>query len=102
MLSEQDAVVIYQEKISLLQKICHTVSSRKQVASLWGQTGPISKRFGVSSRTVKYIWNRQTWAYATNHLWPSEAMLCQIMKNNRMALMGTIANRVQKYCPQTY
>ena len=94
MLSEGDAVTIYQTKISLLHEISLDISSQKRMSSLWGQTGPVSKRFGVSSRTVKYIWNRQTWAHATNHLWPNEDMLCMMISSRRETLTRTTALQV--------
>ena len=99
MLCEQDAVAIYQTKIALLHEISLAISSRKQVSSLWGQTGPVSKRFGVSSRTVKYIWNRQTWAHATNHLWPNEDMLCMMISSRRETLARASALQVLQKCP---
>ena len=94
MLSEQDAIVIYEEKISLLRGISMDAPSRKQLSSLWGQTGPVSRKFGVSSRTVKYIWNRQTWAHATNHLWPNEAIICQMIQDNQEASRRANATQV--------
>ncbi len=72
MLTEREAVAIYEIKIQLKCQIMAAFVSPRSFGSLWGQTGPISKRYGVSSRTVKYIWNRQTWAHATKHLWPDE------------------------------
>ena len=35
----------------------------------------MAKLFGVNTRTVKYVWNWQTWSYATEHLWASESEL---------------------------
>jgi hypothetical protein len=84
MLTEHDAVAIYRMKISLQQRIGMDPSSRNQLVSLWGQSGPVAKLFGVSSRTVKYIWNRQTWAHATNHLWGDESAVLSMLKSNEM------------------
>lgn len=33
--------------------------------SVRGMSGPISKVYGVSARTIRDIWNQKTWAYAT-------------------------------------
>ncbi len=63
MLTECAAVEIYKMKIALLR--CKK--------SIWGQTRSVAKLFGVNSRTVKYVWNRQTWGHATEHLWGSES-----------------------------
>ena len=40
---------------------------------LRGASPPIAVRFGVSSRTIRDIWNRKTWAFATKHLWHLES-----------------------------
>jgi hypothetical protein len=63
MLTECAAVEIYKMKIALLR--CKK--------SLWGQSRLVAKLFGVNSRTVKYIWNRQTWGHATEHLCEGES-----------------------------
>jgi hypothetical protein len=68
MLTECAAVEIYKMKLNLLQP-----RKTKQPVSIWGQTRSVAKLFGVSSRTVKYVWNRQTWSHATDHLWASES-----------------------------
>jgi hypothetical protein len=72
MLSLSDAVAIYKMKISL-QNPKGLDSAVVDPQSLWGKTRPVAKLFGTSLRTVKYIWNRQTWSHATMHLWPMEA-----------------------------
>ncbi len=55
-------------KISLL-------CQKNEPVSIWGRTRSVAKLFGVNSRTVKYVWNRQTWGYATEHLWELESEL---------------------------
>uniref|UniRef100_A0A7S0M491 Uncharacterized protein n=1 Tax=Cryptomonas curvata TaxID=233186 RepID=A0A7S0M491_9CRYP len=34
-----------------------------------GQSAPLAKRYGVSPKTIRDIWNRRTWAYVTIQLW---------------------------------
>jgi hypothetical protein len=34
-----------------------------------GQSVPISKMYNVSAKTIRDIWNRRTWTFATCHLW---------------------------------
>ena len=80
MLTEREAVAIYEIKIELKYQIILECLSPSNFSSLWGKTGPISKRYGVSSRTVKYIWNRQTWTHATNHLWPDEPEIANLKR----------------------
>jgi hypothetical protein len=70
MLTEGDAVEIYKMKLEVLSQA--SIPSASEARSLWGKTRMVSKMFGVNTRTIKYIWNRQTWTHATEHLWPQE------------------------------
>jgi hypothetical protein len=70
MLTERAAVEIYKMKITLLQQ-----RRKSERVSIWGKTRSVAKLFGVNSRTVKYVWNRQTWGHATEHLWEQESEL---------------------------
>ena len=85
MLTEREAVAIYEIKIELKYQIILECFSPSNFSSLWGKTGPISKRYGVSSRTVKYIWNRQTWTHATNHLWPDEPEIANLKRTRLLS-----------------
>jgi hypothetical protein len=84
MLTECEAVAIYEIKIKLKNRIMQDLLPPRSLRSLWGQAGPLSKRYGVSSRTVKYIWNRQTWAHATSHLWQDEPEIENIESPRRL------------------
>ena len=58
MLTEKQVIEIYRIKKRLdMDQECR--------ASIRGMSGPISKVYGVNARTVRDIWNRKTWAYAT-------------------------------------
>lgn len=70
MLIEQDAVKIYELKIKWTKA---EISKGNPRTKLRGKSGAISRLFGVSSRTVRDIWNRQTWAHATKGLWSQES-----------------------------
>ena len=39
---------------------------------LRGKNIPVALRYGVAPRTIRDIWNRKTWAYATQWLWHLE------------------------------
>ena len=71
MLTEGDAVAIYEMKLAILADAASSLAANEP-RSLWGKTREVSKRFGVNTRTIKYIWNHQTWTHATQHLWPQE------------------------------
>ena len=68
MLTELDAIKIYEFKLSWMLN----PSSPTPMRSLRGQSGPVAKLFGVSPRTVRDIWNRNTWSFASKGLWSRE------------------------------
>jgi hypothetical protein len=37
-----------------------------------GRSVPIGKMFNVSAKTIRDIWSRRTWTFATCHLWKGE------------------------------
>ena len=72
MLTEQQVIEIYSHKIYLLSQLGS--NSKSKIQSIRGKSGPLSRLFGVSSRTIRDIWNRHTWQYATHSLWCEEEM----------------------------
>ncbi len=70
MLKQSDAVKIYELKLTL--RLEQQDTSGLKPLSLRGQSVPVSKTFGVSSRVVRDIWNRRTWAFVTKPLWSQE------------------------------
>ncbi len=74
MLTEQAAIEIYKYKLALLANPRYYYSNDKipgQIA-VRGRSAPLSKLYGVSSRAIRDVWNRQTWGYATSPLWHEE------------------------------
>ncbi len=71
MLTEHDAMNIYEIKIACTQQMS---KEDRACRSLRGQSGPVSKLFGVSPRAIRDIWNRRTWAYVTKRLWSLESL----------------------------
>ena len=74
-LNAAQAQEIYRCKIQLLQPLTLDLSLQTAQSRMRGQSVPVANRFGVSPKTVRDIWNRQTWAYATEELWDEEASL---------------------------
>lgn len=71
MLTAELAEEIYRLKLQM--RAAHGKhSSTDFEASMRGKSGPLSKVYGVSARTIRDIWNRNTWAFATVHLWGKE------------------------------
>ena len=70
MLNEQQAVAIYMIKISLgAQNRTNNPNTNTEMQVIKGQSVRVSVMYGVNARTIRDIWNRQSWAYATRHLW---------------------------------
>ena len=75
MLCEAQVVEIYKLKI----ETCLTSNSSSKLEDgaagqkIRGRSISIAAQFGVSSRAIRDIWNRKTWAYATQHLWHLES-----------------------------
>ncbi len=80
-LCKENAVEIYQQKIDILSmfnsKNTHRVAI-DLVDPLKGRSLDISFSFGVSPKTVRDIWNRRTWQYATCHLWSTDDAFCML------------------------
>ena len=76
MLSEKDVVEIYMTKLVLqAQSREADAPVTNKMQAMKGQSVGVSVMYGVTSRTIRDIWNRQSWAYATRHLWHLEPQL---------------------------
>ena len=64
-LTESQAVSIYKQK----PEICHKEINRRAAS----RSRLVSVNYGISSKTVRDIWNRKTWLFATHHLCKFEA-----------------------------
>ncbi len=65
-LTEALAVEIYKYKLAL-KSLSSSAAIKIKAKSL-----AVSQRFGVSPKTVRDIWRRRTWIYATYPLWSDE------------------------------
>ena len=72
MLKEQQVVEIYKAKVALQAQRREDAPDTKKLHMIKGHSLRISALYGVTSRTIRDIWNRQSWAYATRHLWHLE------------------------------
>jgi hypothetical protein len=63
-LTEASAQDIYREKLQLEEGGVKTSGAR-----IKGPSSEIARLYNVSPKTVRDIWNRVTWKYATSHLW---------------------------------
>ena len=73
MLMEYQAVEIYRRKISSYASArSYEDKSSLNVCLLRRESESLSKRYKITIRAIQDIWNRRSWAYATNHLWAQE------------------------------
>ena len=77
-LNSKLAAEIYEKKISLILpdsfESCLTDSRSK----MRGMSAKLCRRYGVSAKTVRDIWNRRTWTSATRHLWNDDVSIPQV------------------------
>ena len=59
-LTQLQAAEIYEMKPAVPSRIAHQRSA--------SQSRMVAERYGVSSKTVRDIWNKKTWIFATMHL----------------------------------
>ncbi len=73
MLTEDQAVEIYKLKL-LLHAVAQSNKdeSRPTEILLRRESEILAKRYGLTIRAIRDIWNRRSWAYATHHLWTQE------------------------------
>ncbi len=72
MLTEQQAVEIFKFRQACKERYPPPFLGFRQSSLMRGKSSPLSKFYGVSPRTIRDIWNRRTWAYATIPFWSVE------------------------------
>jgi hypothetical protein len=82
-LSPEKATDIYAYKIGLLSKR-YSSTAADSSHLLKGQSVPVGKKFNVSAKTVRDIWNRRTWTFATSNLWHEEDLTSGIVSVSDM------------------
>jgi hypothetical protein len=74
------------QRVILTPKLAREIYTRKLVLlaqerselnfngsnSLKGQSVPLAHEYNVSAKTIRDIWNRKTWMFATRDLWCEE------------------------------
>jgi hypothetical protein len=70
-LTEEQAVEIYQIKLTLNEEGNILAKNWRSRSS----SAPVARHYQVSPKTIRDIWNRITWKYATSHLWPRDATI---------------------------
>jgi hypothetical protein len=80
MVTEEQAIEIYKFKVDLLAKSAKEVESDPRKAlknKIRGESAHFAKMYGIQPRSIRDIWNRRTWGFATRHLWLQENEIFQ-------------------------
>jgi hypothetical protein len=78
LLNKTLAIEIYQTKLTLAAPTSFESCLKDSRIKMRGKSAKLSKIYGVSAKTIRDIWNRKTWANATNHLWDQEPMFMEV------------------------
>ena len=68
-LNSRLAAEIYAEKLALIAPTSFESCLKDFRVTMKGKSAKISSKYGVSAKTIRDIWNRRTWTYATSFLW---------------------------------
>lgn len=63
------ATEIYQYKIAIITPNSFKACMQKAEIKMKGHSTHLARKYGVSSKTIRDIWNRKSWIGATAHLW---------------------------------
>ena len=69
-LSNELAADIYRHKLDVISPNSFESCFRPACSKMRGESAKLAKKFGVSAKAVRDIWNHKSWIKATNHLWP--------------------------------
>ena len=79
-------------KISILAESSSRHDHTAIESLMRGKSGPVAAQYGVSSRAIRDIWNRKTWADATEHLWHLERDFSSRTSGNEIMPMSSVCN----------
>jgi hypothetical protein len=66
------AMEIYKVKLELLNPKDFYSCFHPSTRLLKGHSVPVARKYNVSAKTIRDIWNRKTWTFATSFLWSQE------------------------------
>lgn len=109
-LTDDQAAEIYSLKSDYMRETSTFDSCfRSRAQKLKGKSSSVCKWYGVTSKTIRDIWNRRTWTKATHHLWQGEIFTKQVSRTNARRpreitqnssdeIMRDQRNRYDEYC----
>ena len=75
------AVEIYLLKMKL-ENLENSSSCKNQANTLKGRSVPVAKKYNVSAKTIRDVWNRRTWSFATESVWMHKQFKVRIVFSN--------------------
>ena len=66
------AIEISLHKIKLIRPTTFSECLESPHMKIRGESARLSKRYGVSAKTIRDIWNRKSWVSTTASLWSEE------------------------------
>ena len=73
-LTQKEAMEIYSHKLQLINPTSYKASIQSWKKNVRGESSKLAKIYGVSSKTIRDIWNRKSWSIATKGLWRQESI----------------------------
>lgn len=95
MLNEQQAVEIYMAKLVLRAQSRDNAPGNNKMQGITGQSGHVSAMYGVTSRTIRDIWNRQS----ANH-GPTQLGTCGIWSRSSELTICSALSMICSVCIQ--
>lgn len=74
-LNSEAAAEIYQYKLALITPDSFKSCIQKNEMKIKGHSTHLALKYGVTSKTIRDIWNRKSWISATAHLWEPNGKL---------------------------
>ena len=75
------AVEIYLLKMKL-ENLENSSSCKDKANMLKGRSVPVAKKYNVSAKTIRDVWNRRTWSFATESVWMHKQFKVRIFFSN--------------------
>lgn len=83
-LNSELAADIYLHKLNVMAPTSFESCLRPARIRMRGKSSKLAKKYGVSAKTVRDIWNHKSWIKATNHLWPRNVDFDKFQKQHTL------------------
>jgi hypothetical protein len=91
------AAEIYAQKLALEAPATFDSCLKDSRDKMKGMSAKVSKKYGVSAKTIRDIWNRKTWTNATRALWISHNSLHEVTAMLHLRMNLPLLFRIKKH-----